>query len=54
MALQETLEDFGLADIFQLIAVQQKTGVLSLKDDSDDVSVYFRGGDVVFADSRQR
>lgn len=54
MALQGKLEEFGLGDIFQLIAIQRKTGVLSLKDDSDDVTVYFRGGDVVFADSRKR
>lgn len=54
MALRGTLEEFGLSDIFQLIAMQQKTGTLTLKDDSDDVTVYFRGGDVVFADSRHR
>ena len=54
MALQGTLQEFGLADIFQLIAIQRKTGVLSLKDDSDDVTVYFQSGDVVYADSRHR
>ena len=30
MALKGTLRDFGLADIFQLIGIQRKTGLLVL------------------------
>ena len=31
MALEGTLKDFSLADIFQLIGLQRKTGVLTLR-----------------------
>ena len=32
MALQGTLKDFGLGDIFQLIGIQRKTGILDSTD----------------------
>ena len=51
MALQGTLKDFSLADIFQLIGLQKKTGVLTLKDRGEVVTVTFLEGDVVAADS---
>ena len=51
MALEGTLRDFSLADIFQLIGIQKKTGVLSLKYDGEVVTVSFLNGDVVSADS---
>ncbi|MEW6775174.1 MAG: DUF4388 domain-containing protein [Bdellovibrionota bacterium] len=45
MALQGTLRDFGIADIFQLIAQQQKNGVLELrKTGGGGLDVYFTGG----------
>ncbi len=46
MALQGTLKDFGIADIFQLIGQQQKTGVLCLSDGPDGraVDVFFAKG----------
>ena len=31
MALEGTFKDFGLADIFQLIGLQKKTGVLTMR-----------------------
>ena len=31
VALRGNLEDFGIADVFQLIGQQRKTGVLDLK-----------------------
>ena len=31
MALEGTIKDFGLPDIFQLIGLQRKTGILTLK-----------------------
>ncbi|MCK5878165.1 MAG: DUF4388 domain-containing protein, partial [Holophagae bacterium] len=31
MALEGTLKDFSLADIFQLIGIQKKTGMLVLR-----------------------
>ncbi len=54
MALEGTLRDFSLADIFQLIGLQRKTGVLTLKGKDDTVTVTFLDGKVVGADSLNR
>ncbi len=54
MALKGTLKDFSLADIFQLIGIQKKTGVLTLKSDKEVVTVSFLDGSVVAADSLHR
>src|SRR5437762_7455858 len=54
MALEGTLKDFSLADIFQLIGLQRKTGVLTLRGKDDTVSVTFLDGKVVGADSLNR
>jgi hypothetical protein len=51
MALEGTLRDFSLADIFQLIGLQRKTGVLTLRSSEDVVTVSFIDGKVVAADS---
>jgi hypothetical protein len=51
MALEGTLRDFSLADIFQLIGLQRKTGVLTLRAPEDVVSISFLDGKVVGADS---
>ena len=51
MALEGTIKDFGLPDIFQLIGLQRKTGILTLKNEKDNVTVTFEGGMVVMADS---
>jgi hypothetical protein len=51
MALEGTIKDFGLPDIFQLIGLQRKTGLLTLKNEKDVVTVTFEGGMVVMADS---
>ncbi|HXI02342.1 MAG TPA: DUF4388 domain-containing protein [Candidatus Saccharimonadales bacterium] len=54
MALEGTLRDFSLADIFQLIGIQRKTGVLTLKSSEDIVTVSFVDGAVVSADSQTK
>ncbi len=54
MALEGTLEDFSLADIFQLIGIQRKTGILTLKNSQETVSVTFHQGMVIGADSVPR
>jgi hypothetical protein len=54
MALEGTIKDFGLPDIFQLIGLQRKTGVLTLKNEKDVVTVTFEGGMVVMADSNSK
>ncbi len=51
MALAGTLRDFSLADIFQLISLQKKTGYLTLKNESEVATVTFLEGGVVGADS---
>jgi hypothetical protein len=56
MALQGTIRDFGLPDIFQLIGLQRKTGILTLVNDKDKetVTVTFENGMVVMGDSSER
>lgn len=54
MALRGTLKDFGIADIFQLIGHQTKSGVLKLKSRDSEVSISFKEGSVVKADSSTR
>ena len=51
MALEGTIKDFGLPDIFQLIGLQRKTGVLTLTSEKDTITVTFESGMVVMADS---
>src|SRR5262245_8716165 len=54
MALEGTLKDFSLADIFQLIGIQRKTGVLTLRSSDDVITVSFQDGSVVSADSQKK
>ncbi len=52
MALQGTIKDFALPDIFQLIGIQRKTGLLTLENGDDVVTIKFLEGQVVGADTR--
>jgi hypothetical protein len=54
MALEGTIKDFGLPDIFQLIGLQRKTGILTLTADGESVTVTFENGMVVMADSSSK
>ena len=54
MALEGTLRDFSLADILQLISLQNKTGLLALKSASDVVTLGFMDGRLVSAESSAR
>ncbi len=54
MALKGTLKDFGLADIFQLISLQQKSGILKVKKGNEEVIISFLKGSVVWADTSKR
>ena len=54
MALQGTIKDFALPDIFQLIGLQKKTGILTLSNDEETVTLKFRIGEVVGADNPAR
>lgn len=54
MALKGTLKDFGIADILQLIGQQQKTGELTVTFKGAAVSVSFKDGNIVRAESVAR
>lgn len=54
MALEGTLRDFSLADILQLISLQKKTGLLTLKGTQDTVTLGFSDGRLVSAESAAR
>src|SRR5512134_1467331 len=56
MALEGTIRDFGLPDIFQLIGLQRKTGLLTLTNEKggESVTVTFENGMVVMADSSSK
>ena len=54
MALAGTLKDFSLADIFQLIGLQKKTGVLTLKNEKEEARILFMNGLVVGADTNSQ
>jgi len=51
MALEGTLRDFSFADILQLISLQRKTGVLTLKNEGNVVTISFLEGMIVGASS---
>lgn len=51
MALSGTIQDFGIADIFQLIGQQAKTGSLHLSNGVESVRVLFREGAIVHAET---
>ena len=54
MALQGNLDDFSLPEILQLIAVQQKSGVLKLTSGDDVAVVFFESGRIVSTRDRRR
>jgi hypothetical protein len=49
VALRGNLEDFGIADVFQLIGQQRKTGILELRGEGGRVELRFDRGAVVSA-----
>ena len=53
MALEGTIKDFGLPDIFQLIGLQRKTGTLTLQSDKEEVTVTASGTQESVFDSFQ-
>lgn len=54
MALKGTLKDFGISDILQLIAQQQKTGTLFLGAKEQEVWIGFKEGNIVRVESSTR
>lgn len=54
MGLQGSLETFSLPEILQLIAVQQKSGVLKLTSGDDLAVIFFEAGRIVSTRDRRR
>jgi hypothetical protein len=54
MGLEGTLKVFSLTDIFQMLGLQRKTGVLVVENDEDSITVSFLNGQVVAAESQAR
>jgi Domain of unknown function (DUF4388) len=53
ITLAGSLSNFGIADIFSVINMSQKTGVLTIAQNKIQKSIYFRSGEIVFASSNQ-
>jgi hypothetical protein len=51
MGLEGTLRVFSLTDIFQVLGLQRKSGVLTVEGEDDTVTISFLGGQVVAAES---
>ncbi len=47
MALEGRIKEFGVADILQLIAQQQKTGILMIENKHEKAEVYFVDGQII-------
>jgi hypothetical protein len=54
LALKGTLKDFGIAEIFQLIGQQSKSGILHLRGSDEEIHIFFFNGNVVRADAGGR
>lgn len=46
------LSSFRIIELMQMIGLQRQTGRLALNHNSEDASIFFKDGDVVFASSR--
>ncbi len=49
VALRGNLEDFGIAEVFQLIGQQRKTGTLEISHEGEEMQLHFDQGAVVSA-----
>jgi competence protein ComGC len=54
MALAGNIKEFGLADIFQIVSLQQKTGILTVESSKGRVTVLLEKGMIVGADASFR
>lgn len=54
MALEGNLTAFGLSEILQLIAVQQKTGMLTVSNVDSTTVMFFRRGEIISTRDRRR
>jgi hypothetical protein len=54
VGLEGTLKVFSLTEIFQMLGLQRKTGILSVEGEDDAITISFLGGSVVAAESEVR
>ncbi|MEJ2721314.1 MAG: DUF4388 domain-containing protein [bacterium] len=54
MSLEGNLTAFGLSEILQLIAVQQKSGMLSISRQDGSMKLFFREGKIISTRDRRR
>ena len=54
MSLEGNLTAFGLSEILQLIAVQQKSGMLSVRSEERTKVLFFRNGNIMSTRDRRR
>ena len=54
MSLEGSIKEFGLADIFQLISLQKKSGVLAIHQNEISATINFFRGQIVYAVSSKR
>jgi len=54
VGLEGTLKVFSLTEIFQMLGLQRKTGILSVEGENDAITISFLGGSVVAAESEVR
>lgn len=53
ISLHGSIEGFGIADLFSLLNMSRRSGMLLLLADQVQKSIYFRRGEIVFAGSNQ-
>lgn len=53
MGLEGTLKAFSLSDIFQVLGLQRKSGLLIVENEDDAITISFLGGQIVSAESRK-
>ncbi len=53
ISLQGNLLSFGIADLFSLLNMSRRTGLLTVLDDPIQKSIWFRRGEIAFAASNQ-
>lgn len=51
MALEGNLQQFSLPEVFKMVGVQKKTGILTVQGEHDIIAVSFLQGEVVAADA---
>jgi hypothetical protein len=54
MGLEGTLKVFSLTEIFQMLGLQRKTGILTVEGEDDTITISFLSGSVVAAESAAR